>query len=193
MGYKQEIDYVEERRFSDITAEIFQWEFVYVVLNSGMKNQVAEKIFQNYVKIGLDAVKHPLKKKAVAESEVKYKCWFRMLKDRKTDLERLEYLEALPHIGKVTKFHLARNIGLNVAKPDRHLSRIAEICGYVDVQLMCKELSEKTGARVGTVDVVLWRFCNLFPKQLESFELCEKSCVGQGDYYCDEAICAFVS
>lgn len=192
-GYKREIDIVEERHLNDITPEIFQKEYVYVVCNSGMKNQVAEKIFQNYVYKGNKVINHPGKWEAIKTSERQYKHWFDMLCSKKTDIDRVEYLESLPWIGKITKYHLARNLGIDCAKPDRHLTRMAKICGFDDVQLMCKEISDKTGDRIGTVDVVLWRYCNLFPKQLDALELCETSCVGQGDYYCDEAICAFVA
>ena len=160
-GYKQEIDYVENRKFKDITVDDFFREYVYVVCNSGMKNQIAEKIFRNYLKVGLDAINHPAKKKAIQKAEQEYTTWFMVLQDRKTDDERLELLELTPFIGKITKYHLARNLGIDCAKPDRHLTRLAERFGYSDVQQMCKEVSNVTGDRIGTVDVVLWRYSNL--------------------------------
>ena len=49
-GYQKEIDFVEKRTFEQQSAYTFYWEYVYVVCNSGMKNQVAEKIFSDYKK-----------------------------------------------------------------------------------------------------------------------------------------------
>lgn len=71
------------------------------------------------------------------------------------------YLDSLPMIGPITKYHLARNIGLDYAKPDRHLIRLAEKFGYPDIQVMCTKLSAYSGWRIGTVDVILWRYCNM--------------------------------
>lgn len=160
-GYKQEIDYVEKRYFDDVTPYNFQKEFVYVVCNSGMKNQVAEKIYKNYLENGISAINHPGKKKAIEQAERYYDIWFEILQDLKTDDEKVEYLEVLPFIGEITKYHLARNLGIDCAKPDRHLVRIAEKYGYDDVQAMCQHLSNVTGDRIGTVDIVLWRYSNL--------------------------------
>ena len=160
-GYTKEITMVECRKFEDQTPRNLFFEFVYVVCNSGMKNQVAEKIYANYIKNGISAINHPNKKKAIQQGEIYYEVWFKMLNDRGSDEERLEYLETLPHIGKITKYHLARNLGIDCAKPDRHLMRLADQFGYSDVQEMCKAVSEATGDRIGTVDVVLWRYCNL--------------------------------
>ena len=163
-GYKPEIDIVENRTFEQQSSNIFYWEYVYVVCNSGMKNQIAEKIFSNYKKIGISAINHPLKKKALIELELNFKKWFDELQRKNTDEEKLVYLESLPHIGKITKYHLARNLGIDCAKPDRHLVRIADRFGYSDVQDMCKDLSVASGDRIGTVDVILWRYSNLKEK-----------------------------
>ena len=73
-------------------------------------------------------------------------------------------METLPWIGPITKYHLARNLGIDVAKPDRHLVRLAKRFGYNEstgVQQMCEELAERTRDRIGVVDVVLWRYANL--------------------------------
>lgn len=67
----------------------------------------------------------------------------------------------LKFIGPVTRYHLARNIGADVAKPDRHIIRIAIKYGYPEtpegVQDFAQRVSTLTGERVGVVDVVLWR------------------------------------
>lgn len=75
--------------------------------------------------------------------------------------EPLETLQRLPFMGPATSRHLAKNLGLPFAKPDRHLTRIAEACGHSDVQHLCEELSNLTGDSVQLVDLVLWRFATI--------------------------------
>jgi hypothetical protein len=70
----------------------------------------------------------------------------------------IEALKALPFIGEITSFHLAKNLGFSTAKPDRHLRRLASSLGYPDTASLCRELSEHTGDSVQLVDLVLWRF-----------------------------------
>ena len=167
--YAYEVSIVEKRIFDNQTAKDFFVEYVYVVCNSGMKNQVAEKIFQRYMNQGIVAIKHPLKKKAILEAEQNYEKWFETLKIRKQHHTELDFLETLPHIGKITKYHLARNLGLDVAKPDRHMQKLADLFGYTDPNHMCIDIYAVTNGeyRVGTIDVILWRYCNLNPGYLD--------------------------
>jgi hypothetical protein len=67
--------------------------------------------------------------------------------------------------------HLAKNLGLPVAKPDRHLVRIAGAAGYPNVDALCKDISEITQHPPSVVDVVLWRFATIQPSYLDSFTL----------------------
>ncbi len=190
-GYQQEIDYVEKRKFVNINPDQFFYEYVYVVLNAGMKNQVAEKIFSAFTREGVNAIGHLGKRKAVTTAKDNFHAWFAVLSHKETIAEQLEYLKSLPWIGDITKYHLARNIGLDVAKPDRHLVRFAKIFKYDDVQKMCTDISKKTNDRIGTVDVILWRYANLVPSSFERADICENHCVGDNDYYCDPAVCCF--
>jgi hypothetical protein len=64
-NYPQELICVDERHFENIDANYFLNEYVYVILNSGMKNQVAEKIFRNFCRFGLNAVRHDGKREAI--------------------------------------------------------------------------------------------------------------------------------
>ena len=163
-GFQQEIDLVEKRTFNDQTSGDFFREYVYVVCNSGMKNKVAEKIFQDYMWKGIQAIKHSLKRKAILEAEKHFEEWFETLKVRVKHHRELEFLESLPHIGKITKYHLARNLGLDVAKPDRHLSRLADHFGFSDANHLCIGIYSliEGRCRVGTIDVILWRYCTLY-------------------------------
>jgi len=170
-GGAQEIEFVTNnvrKGFENQTAEQFFKQYMYVVINSGMKNQIAEDIYKRAIINGLTAIGHPGKRKAIQDVNSRYRHLFEELKTKETIAKKLEFLETLPWIGPITKYHLARNIGIDVAKPDRHLVRIARCFGYDDVQKMCKDISEETGDRVGVVDVILWRYCNLNPNYMES-------------------------
>jgi len=70
----------------------------------------------------------------------------------------LEYLSTLSFIGPITKFHLARNLGFDFIKPDRHLMRLGERFGMNPFEL-CDLIHQETGRRLGTIDVILWRYC----------------------------------
>ncbi len=161
-GYTNEIDIVNTRRFKDTTARDFLSQYCYVVINAGMRNQVAEKIYQKLCKEGSDTIGHEGKRKAIKTMSISYDSQFEKLKNCKTLEEKLEFLSNLKWIGDITKYHLARNLGIDCAKPDRHLERLKVKYGFKDVQVMCKFIAEKTNERIGTVDVILWRYSNLF-------------------------------
>ena len=74
----------------------------------------------------------------------------------------IEELSALPFIGKTTVWHLAKNLGCNVAKPDRHLVRVAEKFEFDCVQEFCRYLARHTGEKVSVIDIVIWRYCASF-------------------------------
>lgn len=78
-------------------------------------------------------------------------------------------LQAFPYIGPVTSWHLAKNLGFDVAKNDRHLARLAEWTGYRDAHQLCKTISLRTGELASVVDVVLWRFATLQHQSQQSF------------------------
>ena len=71
----------------------------------------------------------------------------------------IDALEELPGIGPITKFHLAKNIGLaDAAKPDRWLERAARKCKAASVDELVNYLSKKSDSSRHVVDVVLWRY-----------------------------------
>ena len=74
-----------------------------------------------------------------------------------------DLLVKLPYVGKVTCFHLARNIGLlEFVKPDLHLVRMAKHWGFEDCVKMCEALqkhhADDSGEKfpLGIIDLVLW-------------------------------------
>lgn len=157
-NFYEELCWVDNRCFENQTASDFFREYVFVVLSAGMKNEVANKIYLRFMKnFEPETVGHLGKRKAIQEAMKKYEHWFMTLKQMNN---KLEYLASLPFIGPITKYHLARNLGLDYAKPDRHLERLSRCFGFATPQGMCEYLSIIFGMRIGTVDLVLWRYCN---------------------------------
>jgi hypothetical protein len=64
----------------------------------------------------------------------------------------------VPFIGPVTKFHLAKLLGIDCAKPDIWLERVAAAAGE-GVHGLCTRLARESGDKVATVDSVIWRAC----------------------------------
>ncbi len=161
-GYEEEIDWSENLQPCD-NAELFLQEYIWVVLNSGMKNQIARKIYER-IKTALSqgrpistVFKHKGKADAILNMTLAKDELFTMYQDAE---DKLIFLENLSYIGKVTKYHLAKNLGVDTAKPDRHLVRIAKQFNMSCFEL-CEKLSKEMGLRIATIDVVLWRAANL--------------------------------
>ena len=92
-----------------------------------------------------------------------------------SDNEKIKYLESLPHIGKITANHLARNLGLNVVKYDIWIQRLGVLYsgnsalyekinnGKLDneIKKVCDDmfrcLEKETNLPRGYIDVVLWK------------------------------------
>lgn len=75
-------------------------------------------------------------------------------------------LQSLPFIGPITSWHLAKNLGLDVAKPDRHLVRVSEHLGFLSADDLCRELAASTGEQAKVVDLIVWRYIADNPEQL---------------------------
>lgn len=70
----------------------------------------------------------------------------------------IKELQTLPYIGPVTAYHLAKNLGLPVAKPDRHLQRLAAALSYPDPHALCGDMATLTGDPPQVVDLIFWRY-----------------------------------
>jgi len=162
LGYEKEIDWAEDIELCK-NENSFANEAMWVILNSGMKNQIARKIEERiYHAIKLhqpigSVFGHKGKVKAIEYIFTNKKELFKDFQEAKN---KLEFLVSLPWIGNITKYHLAKNLGIDICKPDRHLVRIADKFGTTPFKL-CAKLSKITGDRVRTIDTVLWRAANL--------------------------------
>ena len=161
-GYVNEIDWAEHIKLCT-NSYTFTNEAIWVILNSGMKEQIARLIYNRImdaIKEGRDlneVFRHKGKVKAIDDVIKNCNKYF---KEWNESGHSVEYLETLPFIGKITKYHLAKNLGLDFCKPDRHLERIAKQYNTTP-EILCKQICESTGERIGVVDIVLWRACNL--------------------------------
>lgn len=161
-GYDHEIEW--QRNLQPCHNHIdFLYETCWVILNSGMKEQIARKIWDRIRaawadKIDISTVfKH--KGKVAAIKHVRDNC--RGLFDGYLAAQnKMEYLQTIPFIGKITCYHLAKNLGHDCVKPDRHLVRIANQYNTTPDEL-CERLSKQVGEKKSVIDIILWRACNL--------------------------------
>ncbi len=162
--YSNDIEWAEKSIHPPDTALEFFCEYAFVVINSGMKAQIARKIYEKTMdavivnKQSATAVfGHPGKSAAIDQV---FSARFTLFDQYCASTDRLVFLEALPWIGPITKYHLAKNFGMDVVKPDRHLVRIAEKSGETPEEL-CRRIAKETGDTVAVVDTVIWRAANM--------------------------------
>lgn len=163
-GFEDDINW-QENASNPEDCDEFAREAIFVICNSGMHHRVAQGIYER-VMAKLDADRPVDKafghkgKVAAIEHIWKHRgtLYDRWMIEPATLTDQLEFLVSLPWIGNVTKYHLAKNFGVQVAKPDVHLKRLADREG-VTAQQLCERLAAETGYKVATVDVILWRAC----------------------------------
>lgn len=177
-NFVENSDYADEPKtqkminFNQVSAEQFFIEFAFVIFNTGMKNQIAQKMFEKFRDAGNDpnTVNHELKKAALIRGLNENIIWFQELKRKTNDRDRVEYLQTLPFIGKITKYHLAKNIGIDCVKPDRHLILLGKKFEFDTPRMMCEFIASKSGDLLRVVDVILWRYCNLNPSVIKEMK-----------------------
>ena len=159
-GYSAAIEW-SENIWPPANADQFAAEAIYVICNSGMANRVAVPIFERCMlalRQGRSATLvfgHPGKAAAIDSIWKRRRSLFRKLGEAE---DLIAFCAELPWLGPITKYHLAKNLGADVAKPDVHLIRLAASTGET-VQGLCERLARETGYRSATVDLILWRAC----------------------------------
>lgn len=137
---------------------------IFVICNSGMKHTVAREIYHRVMaaleegRMSASVFGHVGKASAIIYIWQNRRGLLEEFRALKTDDERLAWCGGLPWIGPITKYHLAKNLGVDCAKPDVHLQRLADLHGET-VDGLCGRLAEEIGWRKATVDVILWRAC----------------------------------
>ena len=184
--YSKEMEHISSTKFEGLTPEKFFLECMWVIHATGFNAQVVGQMMpklivaygdwkilgrenrENIIERVAIVCNNPAKIESVqsiaglminGSSDTK-DGWELFKQER---LSSPDKLKELPYIGKVTCFHLARNIGLlDSVKPDLHLVRLAKYWGYQDCIELCKYFQEshekKTGTRypLGIIDLVLW-------------------------------------
>lgn len=182
-AFQQDVDWVDGRKWCPQTAtpDNFLLEHAYVVLCSGFKNAYVERFWKRYCEAWENwewwthidterAVRdcnaifgNKAKNRAIQQAcyRMRQKGWDQVRDSLSRD-GAVDALQEWPWIGPITKYHLARNLGMDVVKPDRHMMRWTEVLGWKDPTAMCYEIRSLTGDRIGTIDVVLWRWAEAF-------------------------------
>lgn len=142
-------------------ADEYAREVIFVICNSGMKNTIAQKIFERVMEAiarretARSVFGHPGKAASIDEVWAGRHISYRAFMDT-AEAGRLEFLARIPWIGKITKYHLAKNFGLQCAKPDVHLQRLGNTFGLTP-QALCERLALRSAFKVATIDTLLWR------------------------------------
>ena len=188
-GYAEEIDWQDSLSFDEISCADFMKEAAWVVLSSGMRESVIRKIFPHISEVFLhwecpyritsqadsckaEALKvfgHEGKISAILEI-IRRICIDGFTRTRKLIQNGgIDFLMTMPFLGPATARHLAKNLGIEIAKPDRHLIRAAAASGHESPATLCETISGVVGDRISVVDIVIWRFATLFPNYERHF------------------------
>jgi hypothetical protein len=141
--------------------EAFAGEVIFVIANSGMKHTVAVGIFRRVMDkleaggSATEAFGHRGKAGAMDFVWTERAALLARFHDAE---DKIAFCRSLPWIGGITCFHLAKNFGVDCAKPDVHLQRLADR-GAETVDGLCQRLARASGYRIATVDLLLWRAC----------------------------------
>jgi hypothetical protein len=176
--WAREIAYQQQLKPTRILQRDFLREYAWVVLNSGFRESVVRAKF-DYISLcfhdwstareisrtaatcvasASSAFKNNRKLTAIASgaAAIAKEGYRNFLTRMRTD--PIAVLQELPFIGPITVWHLAKNLGFPVAKPDRHLERLSETFGFPGTHEMCSAIADVTGDRPDVIDAVLWRF-----------------------------------
>lgn len=163
-------------------ADTFASHCAYVILAGGFSQQTAKvkhlEIMTVLTAVGADfeMLIHLFNNKNKINAICKIWNNRKQLRDKYYGLksldDKLNYLQKLPHIGKITANHLARNLGEDVVKYDVWIQRLG--CVFANKNLpidngdlspeikdacdaMFAHLCVETGLPRGYIDVVLWK------------------------------------
>jgi hypothetical protein len=177
-GLEKELEWQRLVRFEDFTETQFLRETAWVILCAGFRESVVRRIFDHISlsfcdwesaqvifeardccrTAALASFRHERKLDAVLEIvELVHLEGFASFKSKVFE-DPIMRLQCLPYIGPITAFHLAKNLGLDVAKPDRHLVRLSKELGYRCPAELCMAIAKATGEQVKVIDLALWRY-----------------------------------
>lgn len=167
-----------------LNAKEFAEECIYVILAGGFKQKIAKLKFKEIVDFInnnnnvtednlLNIFNNVNKIKAIVKIWNNKEYFRDEFYKLKTKQEKLNYLATLPHIGNITKNHLARNLGINDVKYDIWIQRLGISLakstlqpGFPlneEIKTLCDnmfaQIEKETKLNKGYIDVVLWKAC----------------------------------
>lgn len=179
-SFDEILENLRSRKIYD--ADAFAAHAAYVILAGGFSQQTAKKIHEkvmNFLRVSgadfdslIQIFNNKNKINAICNIwENRQKLCDGYYAQESLD-DRLKYLANLPHIGKITANHLARNLGEDVVKYDIWIQRLG--CRFVNKNLavdngnlspeiksacdaMFAHLCRETNLPCGYIDVVLWK------------------------------------
>ncbi len=163
----------------------FAWHCIYVILAGGFSQKTAKKIHKTIINsITTNDANFDLLIK-IFNNKNKINAICKIWQNREqfcneyykyTDTDsRVKYLQKLPHIGKITSNHLARNLGEDLVKYDIWIQRLGvaysgnkDLYKKIDNGNLCDEIKNacddmfahlvnETNLPRGYIDVVLWK------------------------------------
>jgi hypothetical protein len=167
-----------------LSPDSFAFECAYVILAGGFSQKTAKKIHAKICeKLADGADVSALLKLFNNKNKINaiYKIWQNRntlcaeYYSRKTLDDKLSFIQTLPHIGKITSHHLARNLGCDIVKYDVWIQRLGVLYagkteffamidnGKLNPQIkkycddMFNHLVSVTNLPRGYIDVVLWK------------------------------------
>jgi hypothetical protein len=177
-GFAAEVDWQRNVNFAEFSETQLLREAAWVILCSGFREAIVRRIFDHislcffdwesaaeileYREICVRAARDSLRNEPKLNAIVA--CAERIVSEGFEDVkgavlrDPIRELQRLPFIGPITAWHLAKNLGLDVAKPDRHLARLATKCGYSSAGALCEDLANRNREQIKAVDLILWRF-----------------------------------
>lgn len=188
-NYNEQYEKYENLKLSDLTPDRFYEELIWVIHATGFSAKAVGKFiprlldaygsYQNLAnepfEVAFQRIKlvcnNEQKSKAVQNNAINI---VQAVKSdwaayRDTFLSNTRNLSSLPYIGKVTAYHLGRNIGLiECVKPDLHLVRMANHWGFETpeslVEMIKQEHKSRTGEYIasGLIDMCLWYAASTF-------------------------------
>jgi hypothetical protein len=188
-GFAWEIDWQAERRFDRIQESEFLRESAWTVLSAGFRESVIRGLFASLSEAflnwhsakliherrrdckvaGLQVFGNERKIEAILDiAALVAECGFGSIL-KQIGEDGVPFLQTLPYIGPVTAYHLAKNLGLPVVKPDRHMQRMARAAGFRSPLEMCEVIANRVGDPIQVIDIVLWRYATLFSNYVALF------------------------
>ena len=163
----------------------FAWHTIYVILAGGFSQKTAKKIHQEIIRIIntdgaffdnlIKIFNNKNKINAICKIWENRNIFCDQYYQCNNTEERIKYLETLPHIGKITAHHLARNLGEDLVKYDIWIQRLGVVFAKqpnleskINNGKLCPEIKTAcdnmfthlvniTGLPRGYIDVVLWK------------------------------------